>query len=154
MMPRIRAELKAAQAPARLLASQFGINIKTLAKANGTPLQADPTRSQRFARAALQAMTVPTDAMVDAAHAAASFDDAWAINSRTDFRRAVRAMIAQAITDTNRWNLRLIGWACTSCPRQAVSRFPTVAASKVVGGGMRRHDVDGRPVRQWLARLA
>jgi hypothetical protein len=131
---------------------------QALAKANGAPLQADPTRHHRLARAALraalQAMTVPTDAMVDAAHAAASLDDAWAINSRTDFRRAVRAMIAQAITDTNRWNLRLIGWACTSCPRQAVSRFPTVAASKVVGGGMRRHDVDGRPVRQWLARLA
>ena len=31
-MPRIRAELKAAQAPARLLASQYGLNVKTVLK--------------------------------------------------------------------------------------------------------------------------
>ena len=30
--PRIRAELKAAQAPARLLASQYGLNVKTVLK--------------------------------------------------------------------------------------------------------------------------
>src|SRR3954449_8452438 len=30
--PRVRAELKAAQAPARLLASQYGLNVKTVLK--------------------------------------------------------------------------------------------------------------------------
>ena len=33
---------------------------------------------------------------VDAAHEAASFDAHWAINSRRDFKRAVKAMSAQA----------------------------------------------------------
>jgi hypothetical protein len=42
---------------------------------------------------------VPTEAMIDASHGAAQFDAAWAINSRRDFRRAVRAMIARAKTD-------------------------------------------------------
>ena len=32
--------------------------------------------------------------MIDAAHKAASFDDMWAINSRRDFKRAVKAMFA------------------------------------------------------------
>ena len=32
--------------------------------------------------------------MIDAAHEAASFDDMWAINSRRDFKRAVKAMLA------------------------------------------------------------
>ena len=36
------------------------------------------------------------EAMGDAAHEAASFDAHWAINSRRDFKRAVKAMIAQA----------------------------------------------------------
>jgi len=75
---------------------------QALAKADGVPLQADPTRYQRLARAALQAMIVPTDTMIDAAHAAVSFDDAWAIDSRTDFRRAVRAMIAQALAEAQK----------------------------------------------------
>jgi hypothetical protein len=44
-------------------------------------------------------MARPTDAMVDAAHQAAWFDDNWAINSRDDFRRAVRAMVEAAIAD-------------------------------------------------------
>ena len=33
--PRIRAELKAAKAPARLLASQYGLNVKTVLKWRG-----------------------------------------------------------------------------------------------------------------------
>jgi hypothetical protein len=42
---------------------------------------------------------VPTEAMIDAAHEAVQFDAAWAINSRRDFRRAVRAMITRAKTE-------------------------------------------------------
>jgi hypothetical protein len=37
--------------------------------------------------------------MIDAAHEAVWFDAAWAINSRRDFRRAVRAMITQPILE-------------------------------------------------------
>jgi hypothetical protein len=33
-------------------------------------------------------------AMIDAAHETVSFDDAWAINNRNDFKRAVKAMLA------------------------------------------------------------
>jgi len=39
--PRIRAELKAAQAPARLLASQYGLNVKTVVKWRGRTETAD-----------------------------------------------------------------------------------------------------------------
>ena len=38
--PRIRAELKAAQAPARLLASQYGLNVKTVGCLKDTHLLA------------------------------------------------------------------------------------------------------------------
>ena len=44
----------------------------------------------------LSGLGKPTEAMVDAAHEAASLDAHWAINSRRDFKRAVGAMIAQA----------------------------------------------------------
>ena len=53
------------------------------------------TQSDRLlAVAASQPLANPTDAMIDAAHKAASFDDLWAINSRCDFKRAVKAMFA------------------------------------------------------------
>ncbi len=72
---------------------------RELAKADGEPFEANPSRYRRLAIASLKTMAVPTEAMIDAAHEAASFDDHWAINSRRDFRRAVRAMAAQAITE-------------------------------------------------------
>jgi hypothetical protein len=37
--------------------------------------------------------------MIDAAHAVVWFDDAWGIDNRSDFQRAVRAMIKKAITE-------------------------------------------------------
>ena len=40
---------------------------------------------------------LPTEAMVDAAHEAVWSDALWAINSRADFKRAVRAMIRAAM---------------------------------------------------------
>ena len=52
--------------------------------------------------AALQPVASPTEAMIDAAHKTASFDDIWAINSRRDFKRAVKAMLAtSAIKQTS-----------------------------------------------------
>jgi len=70
-----------------------------IAKADGHDLATNPERYRRLALAALQPLKVPTEAMVDAAHQAVWFDAEWAINSRRDFRRAVRAMIAHAIAD-------------------------------------------------------
>ncbi len=69
---------------------------QAIATADGAEFGANPARYRRLAVAALKPMGRPTEAMVDAAHEAASFDAHWAINSRRDFRRAVKAMIVQA----------------------------------------------------------
>lgn len=71
---------------------------QALAKADGEVVDADPGRYRRLAIAALGPLMVPTKSMIDAAHEAVWFDDAWAINSRRDFQKAVRAMITQAMT--------------------------------------------------------
>jgi hypothetical protein len=68
-----------------------------IANADGSRFEDDPGRFRRLALAALRPLARPTDAMVDAAHAAAEFDGYWAINSRADFKKAVRAMIQAAI---------------------------------------------------------
>lgn len=69
---------------------------KAIAVADEVEFLADPAKYRQLARAALGPLAKPTEAMVDAAHEAASFDAHWAINSRRDFKRAVKAMIAQA----------------------------------------------------------
>ena len=68
-----------------------------IAKADGTNFEADRTRFRRLALAALKPMTRPTEAMVDAAYEAVRFDEHWAVNSRRDFRKGVRAMILSAM---------------------------------------------------------
>jgi len=70
-----------------------------LAKADGTASVEDPARYRRLALAALKTLAAPSEAMIDAAHQAVWSDAFWAINSRRDFRRAVRAMIAYAIRE-------------------------------------------------------
>ena len=65
-----------------------------IAEADGSGFEKDRAKYRRLALAALQPLANPTDAMIDAAHQAASFDDIWAINSRRDFKRAVKAMLA------------------------------------------------------------
>ncbi len=69
---------------------------QAIATADGAEIQTDLARYRRLAFAAFGPLAKPTEAMVDAAHEIASFDAHWAINSRRDFKRAVRAMIAQA----------------------------------------------------------
>lgn len=59
---------------------------QALAEADREAVDADPGRYRRLARAALKTLTVPTEAMIDAAHEAVRCDAAWAINSRRDFR--------------------------------------------------------------------
>jgi hypothetical protein len=74
--------------------AQVGTAIAT---ADGANFESDPTRYRRLAVAALKPLTRPTEAMVDAAHEAVWFDSFWAINSRADFKKAVRAMIRVAM---------------------------------------------------------
>ena len=68
-----------------------------VAKADGAKFEDDPIRFRRLALAALKPLTRPTEAMVDAAHEAVWSDAYWAINNRTDFKRAERAMIRTAM---------------------------------------------------------
>lgn len=77
---------------------------RTLAKADGAAGEASPERYRRLAIESLKILMVPTEAMIDAAHAAVWFDGAWAIDNRRDFRRAVRAMITRAITEGEQVN--------------------------------------------------
>jgi hypothetical protein len=46
-----------------------------------------------LASVALKPLTRPSVAMVDAAYQAVSFDGYWAINNRSDFKKAAKAMI-------------------------------------------------------------
>ena len=66
---------------------------QAIAVADGADFQADQVRYSRLAAAALQPLLHPTEAMIDAAHEAVWFDAFWAINSRADFKKAVKAMI-------------------------------------------------------------
>jgi hypothetical protein len=70
---------------------------QAIAAADGANFQADQARYRRLAAAALKALMHPTEEMINAAHEAVWFDDYWAINSRSDFKKAVKAMIASAI---------------------------------------------------------
>jgi hypothetical protein len=72
---------------------------EAIAKADGGDVHADADRYRRLALAALKPLLKPTDAMVDAGHEAVEFDNLWAINSRADFRKAVRAMILVAMKE-------------------------------------------------------
>ena len=72
-----------------------------IAEADGANFQAEPARYRRLAEAVLRPLANPTDAMIDAAHKAASFDDLWAVNSRRDFKRAVKAMLAASAVKQN-----------------------------------------------------
>ncbi len=73
---------------------------QAIAEADSSDFQAESARYRRLALSALRPLANPTDAMIDAAHKAASFDDLWAINSRRDFKRAVEAMLAVAVLAT------------------------------------------------------
>ena len=69
-----------------------------IARADGANFDQDPTRHRNLALAALKPLARPTETMIDAAYEAVRFDEAWAINSRADFRKAVRAMV-RAVMD-------------------------------------------------------
>ena len=71
---------------------------RAIAKADGTAFEGDVSRYSMLALAALKPLTQPTAAMIDAAHEAVWCDGFRAINSRADFKRAVRAMIRLAMS--------------------------------------------------------
>jgi hypothetical protein len=70
---------------------------RTIATADGAKFEHDPGRFRTMALAALKPLTRPTEEMVDAAYEAVRFDEHWAVNSRRDFRKGVRAMILAAM---------------------------------------------------------
>jgi hypothetical protein len=50
-----------------------------------------------MAGAVIAEFAKPTDAMIDATYEAVRFDEAWAINSRRTFIKAVKAMVRSAL---------------------------------------------------------
>lgn len=72
-----------------------------ITKADAGDPRADGDRYRRFGLAALKPLMKPTGAMIDAAHVAVAFDNLWAINSRADFRKAVKAMMVGAMKGGN-----------------------------------------------------
>ena len=70
---------------------------EAIAKADGGDERADPVRYRKLALAAIRPLASPTEKMIDAAHLAVWSDDYWAINSRRDFQKAVRAMIRATV---------------------------------------------------------
>ncbi len=68
-----------------------------IARADHAKFENDPERYHKMAVAALRCLARPTNLMVDAALAAVSFDAAWAVNSNADFRKAVKAMVKEAM---------------------------------------------------------
>jgi len=85
--------------PRRTIASASMIEQvgQAIAVADGADFEADQTRYLRLAIASMKPLLHPTEMMIDAAHEAVWFDAYWAINSRADFKKAVKAMIASAI---------------------------------------------------------
>ena len=78
------------------MADQIG---RAIAAADQAKFEDDPGRYRRRALAALKPLTRPTEAMVDAAYEAVRFDEHWAVDSRRDFKKAVRAMIRAAMDE-------------------------------------------------------
>ncbi len=72
---------------------------RAVAEADGGDFDADQARYRRLALAALKPLAKLSEAMLDAAYEAVRFDEAWAINSRADFRKAVRAMVLAAMKE-------------------------------------------------------
>ena len=87
---------KQPNAKATLMIDQIA---EAIAKADGGDLRADPARYRRLALAAMKPLARPTEMMIDAAHEAVWSDDFWAINSRRDFQKAVRAMVLAAMQE-------------------------------------------------------
>ncbi len=72
---------------------------RTLAKIDQSEFAENPERFRLLARAAMTELQKPTPDMILAAYEAVRFDEGWAINSRRDFKKGVKAMIDAALND-------------------------------------------------------
>ena len=72
---------------------------RAIAAAENSDFEADKARYRRLAAASLKPLTRSSETMVDAAYQAVWFDDHWAINSRSDFKKAVKTMITFAMRE-------------------------------------------------------
>jgi hypothetical protein len=126
-----------------------------IAKADGQDWAMDPERYGRLALAALEPLTAPSAAMVDAAHQAVWFDAAWAINSHRDFRTAVRAMIAYAIAEGHEAVIRQAQTTAEQAPSSASRRTASKARQVYAEQAPMQWWTDGRTPpaerdpRQW-----
>jgi hypothetical protein len=75
---------------------------QAVAAADNGDFEVDKARYRRLASVALKPLTRPSEAMVDAAYQAVQFDGYWAINSRSDFKKAAKAMITFAMRECER----------------------------------------------------
>jgi hypothetical protein len=72
---------------------------RAIAAADGAKFEDERGRYRRLAMTGLAPLVNPTDAMIDAAREAVWSDTFWAINSRADFKKAVKAMIAFVLNE-------------------------------------------------------
>jgi hypothetical protein len=72
---------------------------RAIAKADDARFDDDRARFRGLALAALRPLARPTESMIDPAYEAVRFDEHWAVNSRRDFRKGVRAMILAAMEE-------------------------------------------------------
>jgi hypothetical protein len=88
---------------AKRCAAAAGFTNRSATHFSETPNGNDPDEERAFwryvARAAIEAMREPTEAMVGAAFDAVSHCDHWHIDHNGDYRRAHRAMIDAALAE-------------------------------------------------------
>jgi hypothetical protein len=77
-----------------MVANDFLIRAaKAAAQAARSRYEDDVELYYRIVRAVLAEVAKPSSTMIDAAYEAVRFDEAWAIHSRRDFQKALRAMV-------------------------------------------------------------
>ena len=90
---------------------------------------ADSTdRYMRMADAVIMEFAKPTDAMIDAAYEAVRFDEAWAINSRHTFVKAVKAMVRSALSKRHSVQHRKLPPAAK---RTKIRRVPSMPSARI-----------------------
>jgi hypothetical protein len=97
--PRAGSKPSSPKKPIAITTTMIDLVAYAIAREDGADIRLDPSRYRRLALAALKPLAKPTETMIDAAHEAVWSDNFWAINSRRDFKKAVRAMILAALKD-------------------------------------------------------
>ena len=71
--------------------------VRAIAKVDRESAEDSAHRHMRMADAVIAEFAKPTNAMIDAAYEAVRFDEAWAINSRRTFVKALKAMVLSTL---------------------------------------------------------